>query len=465
MRIRHKLMLWLLLFGGLMLGLMLWSNHYVLHSTLLQYVDQRDQARLQRLQHNIEHYLQLSHTDSLNQVPQTVWLRLLNLSHRVDLTQTDIPLEFLVRPSRRTLTPDEFEERVSLLDVQGNLLYGPLQKPHSVTIPLTLQNQAIGQLSFNHRRQLSEQADIEFAQTQSKMLTWGALLVSLIGALLLWPLANHLLKPIQQLTHGLRQLALGHYSTRLSNDRRDEFGQLQHDFNHLAGTLEQSQNSRNQWIADVSHELRTPLTILRGSIEAMQDGVRPANERNLQALQEEVQHLGTLIEDLYQLSLSDVGGLQYRMERLDLSELLETELLTLQPRFSAKGLRLEWQLEAKEAELTGDANRLQQLIRNILLNSLSYTDAPGQVTLNLTATPNQLLIDLQDTPPGVSETACARLFERFYRTEASRNRRHGGSGLGLAIVQQIVQAHQGSITAKPSALGGLHLQISLPKAS
>lgn len=97
MRLRHKLTLWLLLFGGLMLSLMLWSNHTVLHSTLLQYVHQRDQARLQRLQHNIEHYLQLSHTDSLNKVPQTVWLRLLNLSHRVDLTQTDIPLEFLVR--------------------------------------------------------------------------------------------------------------------------------------------------------------------------------------------------------------------------------------------------------------------------------------------------------------------------------------------------------------------------------
>jgi two-component system sensor histidine kinase BaeS len=458
-------MLWLLLFGGLMLSLMLWSNHTVLHSTLLQYVDQRDQARLQRLQHNIEHYLQLSHTDSLNKVPQTVWLRLLNLSHRVDLTQTDIPLEFLVRPSRRTLTPDEFEERVSLLDAQGNLLYGPQPKPHSVSIVLKPQNQALGQLSFNHRRELSEQADIEFAQTQSKMLTWGALLVSLIGGLLLWPLANHLLKPIQQLTHGLRQLAQGHYTTRLSNDRKDEFGQLQHDFNHLAGALEQSQNSRNQWIADVSHELRTPVTILRGSIEAMQDGVRPANARNLQALQEEVQHLGTLIEDLYQLSLSDVGGLQYRMERLNFTELLETELLTLQPRFSDKGLQLHWQIDCEAAPLIGDANRLQQLVRNILLNSLSYTDAPGEVQLRLSETADRLILDVQDSPPGVDEATCARLFERFYRTEASRNRRHGGSGLGLAIVQQIVLAHQGSITATPSTLGGLHLQISLPKAS
>ncbi|MBD3816265.1 MAG: HAMP domain-containing protein, partial [Halothiobacillus sp.] len=393
------------------------------------------------------------------------WLRLLNLSHRVDLTQTDIPLEFLVRPSRRTLTPDEFEQRVSLINADGKLLFGTTPAPQSLHIRLQRGAQVIGELHFNHRRALSEQADIEFAQTQSKMLTWGALLVSLIGALLLWPLANHLIQPIRQLTQGLRQLAQGHYTTRLSNDRRDEFGQLQHDFNHLAATLEQSQNSRNQWIADVSHELRTPVTILRGSIEAMQDGVRPANERNLQALQEEVQHLGTLIEDLYQLSLSDVGGLQYRMERLDFTDLLETELLTLQPRFSAKGLQLHWQLNAKEAALTGDANRLQQLIRNILLNSLAYSDAPGQVNVTLNQEAERLILDIEDSPPGVDEAACARLFERFYRTEASRNRRHGGSGLGLAIVQQIVQAHQGSIRATPSALGGLHLQISLPQTS
>src|SRR5690606_31073148 len=168
------------------------------------------------------------------------------------------------------------------------------------------------------------------------------------------------------------------YGRRIADRRRDELGALAADFNHLARTLEQHRDSRRRWGADIAHELRTPLSILRGEIQALQDGVRSATPAALQSLHVECERMGALIEDLYLLSLADEGALDYRFEALDLAELVTEALETQAPVLSAAGLVLETDIAAVPA-IRSDGRRIVQLVDNLMANTRRYTDSPGRV--------------------------------------------------------------------------------------
>lgn len=214
-------------------------------------------------------------------------------------------------------------------------------------------------------------------------------------------------------------------------------------------------------MADVSHELRTPLAVLRGELEALQDGVRRAGPESLNSLLAEVALLTKLVADLHQLSLSDSGALSYRKARLDLVVLLERALEGFADRFQQKGIALSQQLPPA-VTVFGDAERLSQLFHNVLENSLRYTDAGGQLHIVGDVDDRVLILRFFDNAPGVEPQQLPHIFERFYRTEASRNRASGGSGLGLAICHNIVDAHGGRISAADSPLGGVQITLELP---
>ena len=471
MGIRTKVILFLLGFGFVILATLLWSNQFVLHKTMLHYVDQRDQQRLERLQTNLQIFLQYEPISKASEIPEAQWRKLLHLSHRVDLNQMPSMIPLVIRePRRRSPPPDEFERRVSLLSPDGQLIYGPKTDKACHKLPVFIGDQPVALIAYAPLQELIQQADIEYAQSQLRVLTIGSVLITVLALILLWPLANHFLTPIRQLNQAMHRLASGDLTGRLNVQRKDEFGALQRDFNYLAKTLEAAQHSRNQWVADISHELRTPLTVLNGSIEAMSDGIRPMNAENLQKLQQEVSVLQRLIEDLYQLSLSDVGALQYSMEKLDWSALVTQVVASMQDKARHKGLVLHTEIAA-DVWIHGDRNRLTQLLSNVLKNSIDYTDAvqpngeAGVVEVRLMEnTENDTwVMEINGSSPSVTQPELQQLTQRFYRTEPSRNRRTGGAGLGLAMVSQIVQAHAGTILLTQSELGGLSVKITFAK--
>ncbi|QBZ82991.1 Signal transduction histidine-protein kinase BaeS [Hydrogenovibrio crunogenus] len=471
MTLRLKLILVLLGFGFLMLEAMMWSNQYLLHNTMVKYVDKRDQLRLERLKNNIEVYMDEKGVFDTNDLDLDVWQRLLTASHRVDLTHTYIPMDILLEreyPKMLQIHPDEFESRVSLISKEGQVIIGPEPTKNGMEESIIVDREEVGQLGYNHRDELTEKTDIEFTEDQSMVFTWGAVLMTGVALLLLLPFASHFLSPIRKLTLGMRKLSQGQFATRLQHDRKDEFGQLQQDFNYLAASLEKSQQSRNQWIADISHELRTPLTILQGSLEAIKDGIRPANETNLQQIHEEVLWLNRLVDDLYQVTLNDIGGLNYKMNPVDFKRVVTSSVAMVDDAAQEKGLRLSVHFSEDTFKLNGDESRLQQLVTNLLWNSIAYTDAvtasgeQGQVIISLSRTSSHVIFSIEDSAPSVNEDEIPYLFERLYRTEGSRNRRHGGAGLGLAIVQQIVEAHMGKVSVAPSELGGIKVSVKLP---
>lgn len=353
-----------------------------------------------------------------------------------------------------------------VFDAKDNLIWGRERPPEQVIrVPVkTSQGTTVGWLIASYESGISNQLDQRF-DTQQMHISWLIAGLSLFVALLVTLfLARGFLKPIKRLLEGTHQLAKGDFSARVSEVGQDELGQLAKDFNHLASTLEKNEQMRRDYMADISHELRTPLSVLRGELEAVQDGVRQATPETINSLLNETQTLIKLVNDLHQLSLSDRGSLVYRMQSIDIIPIIEMNLGQAKWRLEDRQLTLNTQFSS-HSPLFADPDRINQLFYNLMENSLRYTDPHGKIAVSVTQQNQQLIIEWEDSAPGLSFEQCQHLFERFYRVEASRNRASGGSGLGLAICYNIVEAHNGTISAAPSTLGGVKVTIQLPIAT
>lgn len=329
--------------------------------------------------------------------------------------------------------------------------------------PIILDSEIIGYLGLFPSKELMDARDLLFVEQQTKSFGIIAIIMLGISILLTFPITIHLLRPIKILTHGTRDLIGGKYATRIPIVTKDELGRLSKDFNILAMTLEKNETARRQWIADISHELRTPLAVLRGEVEALQDGIREVKSDTLDPLHGEILHLQRLVNDLYELTMSDIGALTYKKVPMDPLGILEGSVELFEKKFSEKGVTLNYEPPTgNQATILGDPDRLHQLYTNIMENSLRYTDEPGNVTISTEISDENITLIFADSSPGVAEDQLPHLFDRLYRTDSSRKRTGSGAGLGLAICTNIIEAHQGTITASRSDLGGLRIDITLP---
>jgi len=366
---------------------------------------------------------------------------------------------------KRRFTP--LELRVMLLRDDKSIIFGRHEAlPQLKLYPIRHQDQVVGFLGLLPGKPVNQLGEILFMERQAKSFVWITLLMITLSAGLALLLAYTLGRPLKRITAAAKGLAVGRYNIRLPVESGDELGQLARDFNEMAAALEQSEQARRRWVADISHELRTPLAVLRGELEALQDGIRPLTREAVDSLIGDVMRLNRLTEDLYQLALSDQGALTYRKTLTDPVAILKEDLAALMPEFNSKQLSV--QLIDKTpgpVSFYADPDRLSQLFRNLLKNSANYTDSGGHLEITISKKADTLLIDMADSAPGVSEQELDKLFDRFYRVESSRNRNHGGAGLGLAICSNIIAAHNGLINAHASTLGGLAIHIELPVQS
>ncbi|MCK4536360.1 MAG: HAMP domain-containing protein [Desulfuromonadales bacterium] len=439
----------------------------------LRYVNSVEKPRLELLSNTLEEtYSEQGSWDFLRDNP-VAWLKI--LASTFPGQQADP--EFIERlgkqyrdgkfPPQHGLSPEKerlFEMRVLLFDTENNLIFGLPKFIDSAEIEeLNNQDTVIGYLGLAPQIQLSDIHQLEFVKRQKLSFILIAAGMLVVAALATLPLANRMVKPIRSLTSATRDLAAGRYGTRTKIIRSDELGQLSGDFNVLATTLEQNERARRQWTADISHELRTPLAVLRGEIEALQDKVRDITPHTLDTLHDEVMHLTRLVNDLYELSLSDLGALTYKKADTNVVEILQKAIKPFESRFLERGLSLKSDFSGMESVcLFADQERLLQLFTNLLENSLRYTDAGGELEIRADQGHDILTVHFQDSSPGVPKDDLPRLFDRLFRAEFSRNRAAGGAGLGLSICKNIVEAHDGRISAQTSPHGGLALAIEFP---
>ncbi len=360
--------------------------------------------------------------------------------------------------------PLTVSSRLLLFDAERKPLAGPPELAERAELkPIVRDGAVVGYLGAVPRRERIE--SLERVVAEQQRWQFAAIALGMLGASLLLGagLAHWLTRRVRAIARGAEALMRGDYAVRVPDAGGDELAHLARDFNALAATLAATRRARSQWIADIAHELRTPLAVLRGEIEALQDGVRPLGPASLGSLAQEVGHLGRLVDDLHTLSLADVGALTYHKEPLDLAELADEAIAMQRRALDQKGLALELHLE-RGATVLADETRLAQVFGNLLQNTLRYTDAPGKLAVAVRREGERVVLEWQDSSPGVPEADLPRLTERLFRVDASRSRAGGGSGLGLAIVKAIVEAHGGTFVARASRLGGLALEVALPAA-
>ncbi|MBL8265623.1 ATP-binding protein [Steroidobacter sp.] len=353
--------------------------------------------------------------------------------------------------------------RLTLLDADYEIVVG--NRNFSKDSPMkavTVRGETVGWLTLVPYQQATAAADVRFQKrqlTQNWLIGLGTVVVAALAA---WWLSRLLVTPLTRIASATHNLASGDYKVRIPVTSKDEIGGLSEDFNRLAQALAHNEQLRRSFMADVSHELRTPLSVLKGELEAIEDGVRTMTPATLASLQSEVSTLSKLVNDLYDLSLSDIGALSYRMTDVEIGDVLETTLAAFRQRMTERELKVETNIDPRVL-VNGDEGRLQQLFNNLLENCARYTQIGGTVRVSCRSTNGDVLVEIEDSGPGVPADILPRIFERFVRAEASRNRSHGGAGLGLAICRNIVEAHGGTIAASAGALGGLSIGIKLPR--
>lgn len=462
MSIHKKLVLIFIAFSCTLIVSMALLMKWSFQRNFSDYVQEQNQARLREAAQRLgDYYRQAGSWDEVRNNPRL-------LRRFVGRSLPDLPPSDRGMPHDAEPPPPQHRPSLRslyLLDADQKTIAGkaPAVIKLAETSPVTVDGITVGYTGFNVGPRPFNMADERFAERQAKNLLLASATAIILSLLFAWPLARFLVQRLASLGQQIRHLSEGRFEERIAIGGKDELSQLANHLNHLALTLQQTEHSRRKWVADISHELRTPLATLRAQLEAIEDGVHQYNEATHQRLSNQTLRLQQLVEDLYQLSLADVGALQYRKQPCDIRQLLDECTQSFRERFQRAGITLHSDVALPgNIELFADPQRIQQLLGNLLENSLRYTHAPGETRITTWRKQDKLMISVEDTAPGVAEAQLEKLFDRFYRGESSRNRDSGGAGLGLNLCRSIVEAHGGSIMANNGKLGGLEIIITLP---
>lgn len=308
---------------------------------------------------------------------------------------------------------------------------------------------------------LSE-ADFDFINVMNTVLLVIGVLSSACAVAVGGFLARRISRPVSKTAYIAKQISQGNYAIRFEGETRiRELDDLAQAINYLSDGLGRQENLRKQMTADVAHELRTPLTALGSHLEAMIEGLWDPTPERLKSCHDEVKRLGTLVKDLEQLAKIEGESLVLNKSQADLLDIVKRASDTMKGEAQKKGLELL--LEGQSVFVQADENRMGQVITNLLSNAIKYTPEGGTIRVQVWETDTEGIFQVEDSGIGIPEKELPLVFERFYRTDKSRNRKSGGAGIGLAIVKSIVTAHGGSVTAKSVKEQGSSFTVSIPK--
>lgn len=280
-------------------------------------------------------------------------------------------------------------------------------------------------------------------------------------------LVRRLVKPIRDVRGAVNKVAAGDYSARAPEGSIGaEFSELIGAFNTMASELDQTEHTRKRLLSDLAHEMRTPVATVDGYLEALQDGVAQADDETLNMLRGQTERLIRLAEDISLVSAAEEQRLSMHSAPVRVSDLLTAAESQTRRRYQDHGvsLRIHASDHAQNAVITVDRNRIGQVLSNLLDNALQHTGPGDEVTLTAQQTKTSVIIEVADTGQGIAAEHLPHIFERFYRVDTARDRKHGGSGIGLAIVRSIVTAHAGTVGARSEGPDtGAVFTVTLPR--
>jgi signal transduction histidine kinase len=362
-------------------------------------------------------------------------------------------------------------QRLRLADANGNLLADTANaQPSGGFSASELENAVALRVAGRVVGYLLPEGGMGYNQLDETFLVGrisnAALLAGLIAGVLALLLATYLsyqlLRPVGELTQAAQLMSSGDLSQRVPARGDDELTTLGVAFNQMADSLQRAEQSRRAMTADIAHELRNPLAVQRANLEALQDGIYPLTPENLVPILEQNQLLTRLVDDLRTLALADSGQLDLVLTPTDLLSLVPHLVERFTPQANARSIQIVLQLPESLPTVVSDAQRLEQILNNLLSNALRHTPEGGKIIVNLSAAARQVILTIHDSGPGIPPDSLPYIFDRFYRADRSRNRTEGGTGLGLAIARQLAQAQGGSLSATNHPQGGAIFTLTLP---
>ncbi|SEP22621.1 MULTISPECIES: HAMP domain-containing sensor histidine kinase [unclassified Paenibacillus] len=373
---------------------------------------------------------------------------------------------------------------IHLYDVSGNVTYYDLDNTETVQIApevvqMVLQGQVyrspaeVDQTFIGLPFPFEGEPQAVFMQFSpqneniiNRMVFLILLLALFIGSLCIFIAARYLVRPIQVLTRATKQLAKGDFDVEIQTKRVDEMGALTHSFNEMASELKQLEQMRQDFVSNVSHEIQTPLTSISGFAMAMKNSSLVAEaDRNyyLDIIITESGRLSRLSDNLLELASLDSDHHPFEAATYNLDEQIRQIIVTCEPQWSTKNIQVHLEL-AEPIQVTADRDQLNQVWMNLLGNSIKFTPAGGHIHIRTHQVENKILITITDTGIGIAPEQLDYVFDRFYKTDLSRNRSISGNGLGLAIVKKIVMIHHGTVEIQSQEGEGTTVLVHLPLA-
>ncbi len=294
------------------------------------------------------------------------------------------------------------------------------------------------------------------ALTKTTLIGAGiAVVIALLAGALV---AGWIRRPLLRLIEAVRKLEGGDRAARANLSAPGELGELAQAVDRMASSLEREDELRKALVSDVAHEIRTPVTVLQAECESMLDGVTEPTPERISSLHDEVLRLGRLVEDLEALAHAEAAGLRLERQRVDLAEVAGAVAQLYRAQFGAAEVELDLRLTPTFIE--GDAARLGQIVRNLLVNALKFTPPGGQVELAVEPSEGKAKLTITDTGQGIPEQELAHVFERFWRGTGAR--RTEGSGVGLAVASELAKAHGGQIEVESREGEGSIFTLLIP---
>lgn len=311
---------------------------------------------------------------------------------------------------------------------------------------------------------LITKTDAAFRQNSYTAILIAASVSIVLACLIGYYSSRALTRPIQKISSTARQIRNGDLTARTGLKGNDEFGQLGETFDSMASELERDIKFEHRLTSDVAHELRTPLMAMQATVEAMQDGVLPADDEHLETVASEVRRLSRLVDAMLHLSRVE-NNTKFQTEKTDMVFALKSLVSMQEQLFNECGLRLRFDDKTPNHELYADVNQdlMREAVTNLMSNAMRYTPEGGWVVVSIAQEGrNGMKISVRDTGIGIAKEDIPRVFSRFWRSDASRERVSGGLGVGLALTKEIIDKHNGSISVESELGKGTTFTLHVP---
>lgn len=316
----------------------------------------------------------------------------------------------------------------------------------AMSFPIHYRDNIIGAILFNR-----DIADIRYAVAELVMMfLFSALIAGLLAFIIVYIQAKKISAPIASINKAAQMIAAGNYNERVDVTSDDEVGQLASTFNFMASSIEKLEKNRQRFVSDVSHELRTPMTSISGFVQGMLDGTITDNERNdyLKIVLDESTRLTRLVNDMLEMSKMQSEAFKLNISPFDINELICNTLISLENRIDDKMLDVNADFRPNTLIALGDKDQIKRVLLNLLDNAIKFSHEHTTIKIHTWIASGKAHISIANVGDGMSDDECRHIFDRFYKTDESREKDRTGAGLGLSLVQNIMRVHNQTINVR-----------------